>query len=609
MSEKPLKVKDLSSEERKRLAEYRAQKQRTPQQTTREQGTFDPGGPVEAFGRWGLQGLSAGTADELAAREQSADNRELVESGSQYGDPRGRVTRGIGGRPLSYGEYADDLRGQYGELKEDNPRAALAGDTAGTLALAGAMPVKSAPPGAPLLERMALARGPGAAMGAMEGVGRADSNDPLITAAGGAAGAALGAAGAMGGEIIGDGVRHGANALFSQPIVQKGLKAATSKAKQLYDEAAPLRLRAAGVRNTRPMKEIARSPGKERAGEIMRETGIGTGKPQFGGQDLGGTRRRLASTVEGHLDDAVAVHEAAGQRLSEIVDYADDAGITVDGAAVAGDFRKLANEAANTAGMEDLAPEILKRADTIERQGAMLFSQAKTQLEGLGTKLAMASEKIGPEQRRRMYGLLRRRMQEAIEAADPDAGAAWAEANEVRSLTHTLVKEGEGFLDKAAQNRQTSASDYGSALTAGGGSVALGADLGTGVAVGMAARRGNQLLRGREHAMDAGRKEAQARLYEKLGSLAGKTIDPPAPQMAAAAESAGITVGTLADRVRALAQADPEQLGPYGHQLAHAAESDPTGQSFAVQHSVLAQSDPDYQARLREIEQQEQEQE
>lgn len=596
---------DLTSFQPLEPAPAPAQSRQQPSQPMRpsqpqEPGAFDSGGPVEAFGREALQTLSFGTADELAGAEQAAMNRMEVAGGDPRGDAQGRVGRGIGGQPPTAQQYTQEIRGQYGQLAEDNPRATTAGTVVGGAVQAAALPIPGAA-GETLPARLMSAAKTGAPIGAAHGLGRSDSDDPATMLRDTAVGAAGGALGGAGGQALGEGLAAAANQLASSEVGQAVGRWASEQAQGLGDKAARLRVRAGGARYAKDANKIDAQPGGiEAQGREMLEMGIGTGKPKLGSSELapGARVKLLPQRVEQYAADAEAVRKAAGQQMEWVSSTLSDNGVPVDGNRIA---QQLLDEAADLSalpGSEGRANALQALAEQWEAQGQVPFAQAHKALQEFGKGTKFTSDALAQEDKRLVYSTVRRAMQDAADGADPALGAAWREGTRAYQVGKSQGDAARNWIEGQERNRQVSLTDYRAAGGVGLGSLLTGSTPVEAATHAVAAGALNKAVRGREHSIGAALAQRGASAMEGLSSAIGGRASVPAASAVGGAETTAVL--SLPERVQQIVSTNPGELGPYGHVLA----ADPD--NFAVNLSLLQQTDPDFQERMRKLEEKEQ---
>lgn len=583
-------------------------------------GFFEPGGPAEAFGRKALQMMGFGMADELAGAEQAALNRRLSDTVDPYGGPMGnpdalqrlmdlgqprmpQIGRGIAGQPLSAQQMTQQLRGQYSQLAQDNPRADLAGTAVGGAVQAGALPL-AAPKGATLGTRLAQAAEMGAPLGAAHGLGNADTGDPASMVAQTAVGAAGGALGGVAGQGVGEGISAAANRLAQSEVGQALARWASEKAGEFGDKAARLRVRAGGARYAKDANKIEAQPGGlEAQGRDMLEMGIGTGKPKLGSQDLapGSSPKLMLQRVEQYLADAQQVKQAAGQQMEWVRNDLTKNGVTVSGQRIG---EALLDEAASLSelpGQQARSDALVSLADQWEQMGEVPFEQAHRALQEFGKGTRFASESLANEDKRLVYTTVRRAMQESADTADPAIGKAWREGTRAYQVAKGQSDAAENWIEGQSRNRQTSLTDYLASGAVGGGMIGAGASPGEAILAAGATRLANKAIRGREHALGAGMAQSAADAFQGFAGAVSNASRTASGAAVAGAEAASAM--TLPQRVRQLVDNNPAELGPYGHVL----RADP--ENFATNFALLSQTDADFQKRLRELEKKEQENE
>jgi hypothetical protein len=448
-------------------------------------------------------------------------------------------------QPSSYQLTRDAIRRQEDEARAANPKAFMAGEIAGAVALP--MPGGAALKGGTLAAKAARAAGQGAGMGAAYGVGASEAASPggvLLDAATGASAGALGGA-------AGAGVAAGVGKV--SPIVRRYLAAKLGRAAEGLDEFSAVRaLKAAGYINKDVKKAIA-TGGKDRliqTGKDLRDTGA----------------VRAFSSVEDVGERAAELADKQGSRISDLLKEADKYASTADlpsGAAIAKRInREIADDLSANPSLADLAPQVRARAHQYAERGEGPASLADINQ----WKSAMnrrqkwgADPSTGEELNRSIGRIIKEEVDATVDAVAPKKLAGeFQEAKRLYgSLAPTAKKlAGEG-LARDIGNRAVSPSDYLMAI----GGLASG-----GVAPAVALGAGNKLMR----------------------TYGSSTLSVAAGGMSRQMSA-----------VQRALQQNPQALGRYAVPLASAAARGE--QSLASAHFVLAQRDPGYRQQVEEL--------
>lgn len=673
----------------------------------------EPGGPMETFGREGIQAASYEWGDELRAREQAALNKRLSSTVDPKGDPRGnpdmlqrimdlgqgrtpQVTRGIEGQPLTAEQIQQRDAATRQRMAEDNPTAATAGAVTGAV-VAPAPPNVKVAKGASLAKRLGAAV-PNVAMdaagAALMGAGANETGDRLAGAVEGAEGGALVSTGmravpgaahlaAAGGRKAAD-LAKTKLAPFLSRLRTMGAPEDVQQAAQdfldLGEKGATLRAaaRRAEQGNEQAIEDIAKSVSsvEEHADRIlnakvgMKEAPIATRIAREGVD----TPRAIQSAQQAVLDTLDELQELRGQAagpgrlaLNRLLGTGEDAG-AVDRAwaAISAADLDAAGAAKAFVTLDHLKREVGRAVRTAGKgqnadantQEALknLYEVLRTQLElpqvwGEGAAAVQREVNAAWVPYIRKHSGLSRLVEsdrrglvaddpwETLMEADPrklagllaQAGAAANKLDEQVLVEGLRSMEGISEALTAHYNMPPEIAD--SARHVAANSSAVRSLLERVIEDSSAMRQLKEIEQATGMALplvgEAVPSPAKvARIIgsaeaERLGDKVGDTVSKPRalfsegyPKVTkAAALMTGAEAGqgatdddgtvlaqepepvSLSDRVRQLVGTSPAALGPYGHVLA----ADPD--NFAVNYALLAQTDKDFQKRLRELEQ------
>jgi ElaB/YqjD/DUF883 family membrane-anchored ribosome-binding protein len=502
----------------------------------------EPISQTESFARGAGQGATLGWGDEGAAAilDMLPDPK-----GYNRAERHGGNTRQVG---------LDQMRADNRAAEEANPWTYGAGSVAGTVPLAaatgGQMPAVQG-----AVARGALGAAEGGALGAVVGAGMATEGNRIEGAkVGGAVGAGAGAALPVAGAALAAGARKVAPAL--KGVADRARAAATG---------------AYGGQ----LKKLARDKGADAVEEF------GADVERLGLHEGGGP---LPQSWETYAQNAAQAKQTAGQRIGELSELADRGGVRVNLGEIADD---LMDEAVSLSKIPDAAAhsqadELMARAANFEGRGVP-YGEAhglRRFLDDLAYNAEQALQSQTAERARAVATKLRGKMDEAIKQADPALRDAMREANQTYSTASRASHYAEGRIAQEAGNQAISLPS----MTAAAGGFAGAGPVG---AVGGAV--GGQLMKTRGASAIAGGARALQHGAERVAATA-----TPGRLAASLPGVAAPRAVSISERVQQLAQSQPEALGDYGPTIARAVNDG----DFGVTHSILQQTDPDYQRLL-----------